>query len=231
MKTTIIQASLRGNKEETIPNQDSVLVFENNEYLIATVSDGVGSSKNASVGAKIACKTVVDEIQNFQFMSKLSLLNFAIKDKWMHEIREKSNIISDYQTTSLFIAVLKEDKKILLGQLGDGLISIRIDGLLPPIQINDKEFLNETECLGSNGNENYYLLILDFDQNYDFLIATDGISDELIPDKIEFLHDYFINKFKNIEKSKRNNVLESEINAFLNEKNNDDKSLIFTWSS
>ena len=40
LKTTIIQASIRGDKHETIPNQDYINVFENDEFLITTVSDG-----------------------------------------------------------------------------------------------------------------------------------------------------------------------------------------------
>jgi hypothetical protein len=39
LKTTIIQASIRGYKLEGIPNQDYIDIFENDEFLIATISD------------------------------------------------------------------------------------------------------------------------------------------------------------------------------------------------
>ena len=63
------------------------------------------------------------------------------------------------------------------------------------------------------------------------MIATDGIADELQIEKIETLHDYFKNKFQNIEESKRNNALKCDLEEFLIEKNNDDKSMIFIWSN
>ena len=75
MKTTIIQASIRGDKQEGIPNQDYIGVFENEEFLITTVSDGLGSSKNSLEGALIACKVVIDEIQIFDLSNDFYILN------------------------------------------------------------------------------------------------------------------------------------------------------------
>jgi hypothetical protein len=38
-------------------------------------------------------------------------------------------------------------------------------------------------------------------------------------------------KFQNIEVSRRNDALKCDLEEFLNEKNNDDKSMIFIWSN
>ena len=155
LKTTIIQASIRGDKHETIPNQDYINVFENDEFLISTVSDGLGSSKNSLEGAQIACKSVIDEIQNFQLSSELQFLNNKVKERWKKEIESISSSVSDYRTTNSFIAVFKKEKKIIVGQIGDVLVSLRMDGLFRYLESTSKDFSNETVCLGSGRDENY----------------------------------------------------------------------------
>lgn len=231
LKTITIQASIRGDKEEGIPNQDYIQVFENDGYLIAAVSDGLGSSRNSLEGAIFACKSVIDEIQKFQLSSDLYNLGKGIKERWVKEIELKSNVISDFRTTNSFIAVFKNDKKIIVGQIGDVLVSVRIDGLFRYVESTSKDFSNETDCLGSGRDEKFKLALFEFGHSFDFLIATDGIGDELQTEKIEVLHDYFKNKFPNIDESIRNDVLKNEIEEFINEKNNDDKSLVFIWTN
>jgi serine/threonine protein phosphatase PrpC len=231
LKTILIQASIRGDKHEDIPNQDYVDVFENDEFLITTVSDGLGSSKNSLEGAQIACKSVIDEIQNFQLSSELQFLNNKIKEKWKKEIESISQNVSDFRTTNSFIAVFKNEKKIIVGQLGDVMVSLRMDGLFRHLESTSKDFSNETVCLGSGKDEDFKLAMFEFGHTFDYLIATDGIADELQTEKIETLHDYFKNKFQNIEASRRNDSLKFDLEEFLNEKNNDDKSMIFIWSN
>lgn len=231
MKTTIIQASIRGYKLEGIPNQDYIDIFENDEFLIATISDGLGSSKNSLEGAQVACSIVIDEVQNFRLSSELEFLNVKIKDRWNNEIASISNQAKDYRTTNSFVAVFKKEKKVIVGQLGDVMISLRIDGLFRYLESTSKDFSNETNCLGDGSNGRFNLAIFDFGHAFDFLIATDGIADELLSEKIETLHDYFKHKFQEIEPSSRNGALILDLEEFLVEKNNDDKSIVFIWSN
>lgn len=231
IKTTLIQASIRGEKPDNIPNQDFIEVFENDDLLLATVSDGLGSSKNSLEGARIACKSVIDEIKIFQLSSDLSILGIRIKEKWTSEIVSKYETTIDHRTTNSFIAVFKNEKKIIVGQLGDVLVSLRIDGLFRYLESTSKDFSNETVCLGSGRDEKFKLALFEFGHSFDFLIATDGIGDEIQTEKIEALHDYFKNKFPSIEALERNDVLKNEIEEFITEKNNDDKSLVFIWTN
>ncbi|MCS4432846.1 protein phosphatase 2C domain-containing protein [Aquiflexum gelatinilyticum] len=231
LPTTVIKASIRGNKDEEIPNQDFIQLMEDDDILIATISDGLGSSKHSLEGAKLACKTVIEEMMDFQLTSELQLLNEQIKTRWESEINKLSKSIKDYRTTNSFVAVSKKDKKIIVGQLGDVLVSLRIDGLFRYLQSASKDFSNETDCLGSGRNENFNLALYEFGHSFDFLIATDGIGDELEIGKIESLHNYFKSKFKQIDSSIRNDVLKQDIENFISEKNNDDKSLVFIWTN
>lgn len=230
MIPSIVKISIQGNKDEDVPNQDFIDVFENESFLIATISDGLGSSKKSSEGARIACKIVIDEIQNFQISSDLQILNTRIKTLWEKAIYQIADSFDDYRTTSSFVAIFKKQKKIITGRFGDVLISLRIDGFFQHLKTTEKDFSNETECLGSKNKENYFLSIHDFQHSFDFLIATDGIADELQPEKINSFHDYLKNRFQSIKYNLREQILKNDIENFINKKNNDDKSLIYAWT-
>ncbi len=231
MKTDLIKATSKGDKDENIPNQDYIKFFEDDNLLVVTISDGLGSSKNSLEGAQEACKIVISEIKKIEEIEEINFLSETILYKWEKSIESKLGNAKDYRTTNSFIAVMKNSNKIIIGQLGDVFVSIRIDGLFRYLGSNEKDFINETSCLGSGRYENYKMAIFDFSHSFDFLIASDGIGDELLEDKNEMLHNYFINKYKNIPAPKRNKVLKKEIAEFLNEKNNDDKSLVFVWTN
>jgi serine/threonine protein phosphatase PrpC len=96
--------------------------------------------------------------------------------------------------------------------------------------ISNKDFLNETDCLGGRKNQKYELTSHQYNNNLEFLIASDGFGDELISDKMDLLFDYFKTKYGKISRKNRNHELKKEIKQFLNEKNNDDKSVIFVWT-
>jgi serine/threonine protein phosphatase PrpC len=227
----VIQATIRGNKEKSIPNQDFIQIFENNDLIVVAVSDGLGSSKKSLEGAMIACKIVIDETRTFKSFHNIISLGASIQENWNSKIEKENGEVADYRTTSTFVAVFKQEKKIIVGQLGDVLVSIRLDGLFRHLETTGKEFSNETNCLGSGRKEKYKLALFEFGHSFDFLIASDGIGDELKIDQLEALHDYFKGKYKIIDVSERNVVLKNEIKEFLKEKNNDDKSLVFVWTN
>lgn len=226
-----IQASVRGDKSSEIPNQDYIAIFENDIHLIVSVADGLGSSVNSLDGARIACECVINVVQNWKIDQELSELDLRIRNNWDYIIAQKDDSYTNYRTTSSFITVFKKDKRIIVGQLGDVLVSIQTDGLFQHLDSSAKDFLNETECLGSGREQKFKIRMLEFGQSFNFLLATDGIGDELNIITIEALHNFFINKFDNIEKLNRNKILEKDIMQFINEKNDDDKSLVFTWTN
>ena len=111
------------------------------------------------------------------------------------------------------------------------MISLRIDGLFRHFETTQKEFSNETNCLGSGRNEVYKLAKYDFGYSFDFIIATDGISDEIDPTKLEAFQNYLKDRFQVVSLENRNNELQSEIENIMKDKNNDDKSLVYTWTN
>jgi len=226
-----IQASVPGVKPDNLPNQDYIQVFENNTIFIGSVSDGLGSSLNSNDGARLACECVIEILKNENSEVDFNTLSDKITKQWLHLVEQDNGLIKDYRTTNSFVSVFKKEKIILVGQLGDVMISLRIDGLFRHFETTQKEFSNETDCLGSGKNERYKIAKYEFGHSFDFLIATDGISDEIEPLKLEAFQNYLKDKFQDISVENRNIELQSEIENIMKDKNNDDKSLLYTWTN
>jgi hypothetical protein len=226
-----IQASVSGEKPDNIPNQDYIQIFESDTFFIGSVSDGLGSSLHSNDGARVACECVINILKNENSEVDLNTLSDKITKQWQQLIEQNNGLIKDYRTTNSFISVFKNEKIILAGQLGDVMLSLRIDGLFRHFETTQKVFSNETECLGSGKNERYKIEKYEFGHSFDFLIATDGISDEIDPLKLEAFQNYLKDKFQDISAEFRNSELKSEIETIMQDKNNDDKSLVFTWTN
>lgn len=228
---THIQATVAGDKPDNLPNQDYIQVFENDTSFIGSVSDGLGSSLRSNDGARLACECVIEIFKNENSEVDFNTLSDKITKHWQHLVEQNKGLIKDYRTTNSFVSVFKKEKIILAGQLGDVMISLRIDGLFRHFETTQKEFSNETDCLGSGKNERYKIAKYEFGHSFDFLIATDGISDEIEPLKLEAFQNYLKDKFQNVSINKRNIELQSEIENIMEDKNNDDKSLLYTWTN
>ena len=124
-----IQATVPGDKPDNLLNQDYIQVFENDTIFIGSVSDGLGSSLHSNDGARLACECVIDILKNENSDVGFNTLSDKITEQWQHLIKQNNGLIKDYRTTNSFISVFKSEKIILAGQLGDVMISLRIDGL------------------------------------------------------------------------------------------------------
>lgn len=226
-----IQATVSGDKPDNIPNQDYIQVFENETIFIFSVSDGLGSSIHSKDGAQLACKCVIDILKNKSSEVDFKKLSDKIIKQWQHIVEQNQGLIKDYRTTNSFVSVFKKEKTLIAGQLGDVMISLRIDGLFRHFETTQKDFSNETDCLGSGKNERYKIAKYEFGHSFDFLIATDGISDEIEPLKLEAFQNYLKDKFQDVSVENRNIELQSEIERIMKDKNNDDKSLLYTWTN
>lgn len=226
-----IQATVSGDKPDNIPNQDYLQVFENETIFVGSVSDGLGSSLHSKDGARLACECVIDILKKENSSVDFNTLTDKITKQWQQLVVQNNGVIKDYRTTNSFVSVFKKEKIVLAAQSGDVLISLRIDGLFRHFETTQKEFSNETDCLGSGKNERYKIAKYEFGHSFDFLIATDGISDEIEPLKLEAFQNYLKDKFHSVSIETRNNELQSEIENIMKDKNNDDKSLLYTWTN
>ncbi len=111
-----------------------------NGWYIAAIADGVGSAKNAQIGARIAVETVVTVCEEFMpwdynLISIKSMMrtayNYAFK-QILREARKAGEPVESYDTT--LTMVIYDGNRIIYGHSGDGaIIGLNVFGDYVPI--------------------------------------------------------------------------------------------------
>ena len=188
----------RSHLIDRTPNQDHFTVKRNRYGIVMSVCDGVGSNRYSQFGSKAACKAVE---KTFKLYYKHKIKKDQIGTRI--EFYYKRNLNSDYReaagTTCLFAFIYESE--VVIGQAGDGLILIRIDDKMLVFKDKSDDFINEVNPLNCNKRYNEWVIKnLRFDPRKNsvlaLLLCTDGISEDVIPDKREVFFDYFLKKSK-----------------------------------
>ena len=147
---------------------------------------------------------------------------------WFDKLASLSDV-SLYKTTASFVLVDKRRKIASMAWVGDSPIAYRVDGRSVISLAEEKEFANVTECL-STGHEQFKICMIAYRDTFDFLVASDGLFDELDEEKFDSLFDYFIQKFSDVPYNKRRSILKKDIRNSVYDFNSDDKTMIFSWT-
>lgn len=229
LNKSIIHASCKGNKGD-LPYQDYVSVQEGSSYSFAIVADGLGSSSSSARGANIICSMLVE-----RFNSVGGYL-FDIKEEvekavenWYSYFEKLGVSANECLTTCSFIFIDHLYNIAKIGFVGDSPIFYRRNGGKVLSTITEKDFLNETSCVGTDRRPVFTIQEIPFVGKLDFLICTDGFGDEIIIEKVDALFDYFFEKYSKIKVNKRNKLLKQELVSSVQDINNDDKSIVFGW--
>lgn len=192
--------------------QDSFKIFKKKYGIAMSVCDGVGSNKYSQFGSKAACKAVC-KVFKLHYRGKVSkeLIGEKIEHYYKKYVRRKYR--KEAGTTCLFVYVLF-DNEVIIGQAGDGVILIKIDDRFLVFQNKKDDFMNEVHALNCTGTYNYRKiknLKFDFNDNHklQFLLSTDGISEDIIPEKREEFFEYFIKLSSDNGESKLKETLEN----------------------
>lgn len=220
----IIRASVKGDKEL---NQDAIRFMEDGDLLVLALADGVGSAPMSHHGAKAACRAVTDTVRKSR-RGATPLSSAEIVHRWEDLLGRKGLHPEECWTTSSFVIVNRAANRISMGHVGDCRIVVRADGKTIDVR-EEKDFLNETEALGSHRYSGYRMTSVDYCEDYAALIVSDGIGDELEDETIPGLIDYFKDTYSHIPEHDRNYRLSLDIRRTLGRRNGDDKSIIFVW--
>jgi len=106
------------------PNQDSIYLKSNDDFICISIADGLGSCTRSEIGSSIATKKSVEYlIKNIKKDSDIeTLLRTALE----HSIKaiqlqaDESEIVLKEYATTLLIVVIDNMQKIYLIQTGDG---------------------------------------------------------------------------------------------------------------
>ncbi len=221
------------HQSENKPNEDAWLRFSGSFGELIVVCDGMGSKQHAHIGSKTACLAVKESVVRWSKVSgaPVSYLLHLIEVTWrlrLYPIKPETAA-----TTCLFV-VISNSGKWTLGGLGDGLVIVKTGSELQVIH-GDREnaFSNQTNGLGiSKGLASWSILELPpTDEPRTALLATDGISDDLIAEKYDSFIDWVIDDFVELDPYKRWRQLSNELKNWPTPKHLDDKTLAVIHTS
>lgn len=208
-------------------NQD-VICFEylSDDKWFAAIADGVSSASHSKEGAIFATEVVKELAFSFELHDKLDIdeLKVWFVRRWKKKILNNWN---EYATTLNFVYYSKG--YLLVGQIGDGLIWLNVDGETSKFCIDEDFYSSETDALSEAVRKSSFILELKPVANQlDLYMVSDGVGKEILLDSRDELGDYLrrllVQEEENIEKEIGHWFIE------LDDKNGDDKSIAFvSW--
>jgi len=220
-------ATMRGahHRKKHEPNQDAFCMRLAHAYSVFCVADGVGSHKYSRKGSRAVSRAVAAVFADFVAGNvERKKLTATIYERFRNSIKEKYR--SQASTTCLFI-VVTDEFGVFVGQVGDGLAVLRINGELKYTSVKDDDFSNVVMPL-SPAKENCRWTTRHFDADkedkIEIFLSTDGISGDVIPGHEEECMDYFIQKIS--AKKNGNSELRKILLSWSKNGSNDDKTVI-----
>ena len=207
-------------------NQDAIGFAVNDSGMVMCIADGVGSHKYSAEGSKSAVAAVM---QVFAQLAQGELDQTAITEEicalYMEGIQAEH--LGKAATTCIYIAIVEQ--RIYVGLIGDGLCCLRKNGEMLFVGRKDEDFSNIVYPLSVDSTlsawDIYCFDITEYD-TIEALIATDGISVDIIPGREGACIDYFIDKISEVSGGNRNAILSDILTAWGKDGSNDDKSVI-----
>ena len=176
-------ASVRGprNQSEGQANQDAWIRASGVFGHLVGVCDGVGSRRNADIGARAACRALREAARHWRGGVPEVHLVRLVETLWRLGVRQHKP--ADCACTCMF-ALREPDGRLVLAGLGDGLAMVR-DGNNDLAVFGGREvdaFGNDTLALGTPHRiENWWIASDPPRPNRAVVLATDGVADDLEP--------------------------------------------------
>lgn len=229
-KAVVCGATSTGNAhvKENIPNQDSYRIKQTEYGIAISVCDGVGSNRYSHYGSKAASKAV-EKVFKLYYKGKINKDQIGARIEFYYKKNLREVYRQEAGTTCLF-AFLYDNSEIIIGQAGDGLILIKLDDVFLSFQDKEDDFVNEVKPLNCKRRyKDWKIRNLRFDPNKNYffalLLCTDGISEDVIPEKRESFFEFFLNISK-----KDNSKLQDTLDNWSAPGSIDDKTVItFEW--
>ncbi len=228
-QTYVFGASVQGplHHSQGRPNEDAWLHAQGGFGVLVVVCDGLGSRPNARAGSRAACAAVKEAASRWSKVmdAPLSYLSHLVEVLWrlrLHPITPES------AATTCLLALITSKGKCIVGGVGDGLALVRTDSNLQVI-IGDrgKNFADETNGLGtSKGSRSWTLAELPAtDAQRVAVLTTDGVADDLLPERYGGLCDYLVGSFASLAPRERRQRLANELRAWPTPGHLDDKTI------
>ena len=191
---------------------------------VMAVSDGVGSKRYARIGANAAVNAVQKSFCDFsENIVEFEGVPERIKEYYMGAISPKK--LTQADATCLFAAHIYE-RGLYLGQIGDGLVICQSKKEVVMMRESKSGFSNFVTPLNWKTEKDQWRLkfIPEHELNQVFIaLMTDGISEEIMPEKETAFANRLIEKLNG--KEKQNTILRSMLRQEIAPYSIDDKAL------
>lgn len=222
-------ATIKGDshKKMNMPNQDAVFAKQNKFGIALAVADGVGSHKFSQYGSKAAVRSVQEAFLSFE----LGEIQTSDITKTIFEIfkRKIPSKYADQSSTTCIFAYLSNKTGLYVGQIGDGLCYIKINDKFTQLKDKDDCFANLVIPLNASKEtarwKTRHFNVKDSDK-IEMMLATDGISGDIIPGKEEECLDYYLEKIKKTNPFWRNVIIKKQLKSWDVPGSGDDKTMI-----
>lgn len=210
-----------------IPNQDAWDARRYSWGNVLVVSDGLGSKAHSDFGSKAVLLAVFDAAKSYRKNPEVKIVDILrlIHANWLVRIAPFSP--SDCSATCLFAIQIEE--VITLGRLGDGMIAIYGELESNSLILDDKKqdsFSNYTDCLEQEFNpEQWETATVNSHDCKAVVLCTDGISDDLLPEKQLIFVEELYSTYVDQEYEVRKTDLERWLHAWPVPLHSDDKTI------
>jgi hypothetical protein len=227
-------ASVRGpeHRRQGLPNQDAWMSRLTQDSTLTVVCDGLGSRPHSAVGSRAACFAVADAVRHWAAQPKVppDMLFRLVHALW--NMRVHSNGRDACATTCLF-AVGTKDRRLLLAQLGDGLVMLKTPQGTTTLEAPSDRFGNATTGLGIAADVREWRFHFEphFTGAASILLATDGVADDLLPEKRADFLTFLINQYSEQPSLQRSRAIAKELRAWPTPRHLDDKTVAVLWNN
>ncbi len=210
-----------------IPNQDSWKARRYKWGNVVVVSDGLGSKAHSDYGSKAACLAVFEAAKSYQNTPNANIADILrlIHANWLVKIAPYSS--TDCSTTCLF--AIQIGGVITLGRLGDGMIVAVGKSDEHHIILSDKKqdsFSNYTNSLQHEFRPvQWEIATIESAVCYAVVLCTDGISDDLLPEKQLVFAQELYSTYADMESKERKKDLKRWLNEWPVPGHSDDKTI------
>jgi len=227
-------ASVRGpeHRRDGRPNQDAWLSRLTRETALAVVCDGLGSRPHSAVGSRAACRAVANAVRHWAAGPDAppELLLRLVHALWNVRVHQTGR---DESATTCLFAVATKDGRLLLAQLGDGLVMLQTPKGTTTLEPSAERFGNTTTGLGIASDVREWRLHLEpnFAGAASILLATDGVADDLVPEKRSEFLNFLVTEYGSRPASARSRAIANELRDWPTPRHRDDKTVAVLWNA
>ena len=197
VKAVIRAASLIGTRHRNArqKNQDSFRKSSGREYWVIAVADGVGSLAYSHYGSRAICKSVCRAARLYS-KKKINADDICSEIVMGFQRKIPQKYAQQCATTCLF-GIYFRSGELFVGQAGDGMAALGMDGQYKVLSEKEEEFSNIVHPVNASKEYHGWKAIctkidIQKTKKLNIILTTDGVSEDVLPEKRDSFLEYLV---------------------------------------